>query len=379
MRIWKHVIFHVDLDCFFASVHIKYRSFLKGLPVIIGANPLGGKGRGVVSTCSYEARSFGIKSGMPISQAYKLCPNAIYICSRREENFPSYYEESSKVLTILEGYSDKFQAAGIDEAYIDVTDIWRNYGPTPEALAKDLQRRIKTEVNLPVSIGIAETKSIAKIASDLNKPNGITIVNNLDLKKEIYHLPVHKIVGIGKKTEERLNRKGIRSIGDIAEMSREKIFLLLGDYGLYLHRVVLGQNFREVKDFYGERKSISSEKTFITDRNNWNDVYKNVKDIVSKLVIKIKKDNLLTRTVSIKIRFQGYITYTRSYTYKNFLAEEKIIYNTAIKLLDEFCISDRKIRLIGVRLSSLKRNKGQFSLNYFLKQPQKELFLSHVE
>ncbi|MFX0173291.1 MAG: DNA polymerase IV [Candidatus Hodarchaeota archaeon] len=364
---WKYVILHIDLDSFYASVHIKNHPFLRGFPVIIGADPRNGNGRGVVSTCSYEARAFGIHSAMPISQAYKLCPHGIYICSGRQISFSSYHSESKHVMTLLKEYSEKFQAAGIDEAYLDVTDNWQIFGESPRFIAKHIQDQIQNKLLLPASIGVAESKSIAKIASDLNKPNGITVVPNTKLKEKLYELPTRKIVGVGKKTEILLQKKGIKTIGDIASMSRERLFLLLGEYGLYLRKVVLGQNYKEVGYFYEGRKSISSERTFGTDQNDWNVVRKKIKEIVSNLVERLKENDLFARTVSVKIRFQGYITNTRSYTFSTYLSEESVIYKTALKLLEEFYTSSKKIRLIGVRLSSLKKVDRQLSLLPFLK------------
>ena len=362
---WQHTIAHVDLDAFFASVHLKHNPFLKGYPVIIGADPKMGQGRGVVSTCSYEARKFGIHSGMPISTAYRLCPKGVYICSRREISFVNYHEESNQVMHILNEYSSIFQKAGIDEAYLDLSEIWREYGDTPKAIAEHIQNRIEKELSLHVSIGIAETKSIAKIGSDLNKPKGIAIVSNQDIPKLLHHLPVRKIVGVGKKTEERLIRKGIRTIGDIASLTREKIFLLLGDYGLHLQQIVQGKNYRPVGFFRGERKSISSERTFGTDQNDWNIIQSKVKDIATKIVKRLQEHNLLTRTVSIKIRFEGFITYTRSYSFKVHLDDEATIYKTTLLLLKEFQQNKKKVRLIGVRVSSLKKKEGQTKLDEF--------------
>jgi DNA polymerase IV (DinB-like DNA polymerase) len=367
MVTWKYVILHVDLDSFYASVHIKYYPFMKGFPVIIGSDPKKGKGRGVVSTCSYEARAFELQSGMPISRAWNLCPHGIYVCSGKQVGFSSYYEESKKVMDILQDYSGKFQAASVDEAYLDVTDNWDEYGSTPLAIAEHIQERIEENLSLSASIGIAETKSIAKIASDLNKPKGIASVHNSELKKKLYSLPVRKISGIGKKTEQRLLKKNIKTIGDIADLSRERIFLLLGDYGLYLRKIALGQNYREVGFFRGERKSIGSERTFGTDQADWGVIHSMIGKIVSGITEKLKKNNLFTRTVTVKIRFQGYQTYTRSYSFRNYLADEHAIYNTTLQLLEEFYTkSKKKIRLIGVRVSSLKKFEGQLSLLPFL-------------
>jgi DNA polymerase IV (DinB-like DNA polymerase) len=367
MMDWKYVILHVDLDCFFASVHVKYHPFLRGYPVIIGADPKNGKGRGVISTCSYEARKYGLHSAMPISQAFKQCPRGIYICSGKEISFSVYYEESEKVMKILREYSEKFQAAGIDEAYLDVTNNWKDYGSTPRSIAEEIQVRIYKELTLSVSIGIAESKSIAKIASDLNKPNGISLVNNSELEEKLYHLPTHKIVGIGKKTEQFLLKKGIKTIGEIANLSRERIFMLLGQHGLYLRKIALGLNFREVGYFHGGRKSIGSERTFVIDQNNWQFIQNTIKNIISRLVEDLNKHSLLCRTVTIKIRFQGYITYTRSHSFNNYIAENETIFITATKLFEEFYDMSKKVRLVGVRLSSLKKNNGQLCLTPFLK------------
>ncbi len=363
---WPHVIIHVDLDAFFAAVHIKNHPFLRGHPVIIGADPQNGDGRGVVSTCSYEARVFGLHSGMPISQAYKLCPHGVYICSGTPISFTHYHEESNNVMTILQKYSDKFQQAGLDEAYLDVSTTWQNYGTSPRSIAEAIQTEIQNHLFLPVSIGVAETKSIAKIVSDLSKPRGIRVVHNSDLEEKLYHLPVRKIVGVGKKTEQQLQKKGIVTVGDIASLSREKAFLLLGDHGLYLRKVALGINYREVGYNREGRKSISSERTFSKDQNDWRFIEKNIGQIVSRLAEKLRKNNLLTRTISIKIRFQGFVTYTRSSSFHNFLSDEKVIFNTAIKLLEEFRSSSKKVRLIGVRVATLKRRQGQLTLMPFL-------------
>ncbi|MFX1539022.1 MAG: DNA polymerase IV [Promethearchaeota archaeon] len=363
---WSHVILHVDLDAFFAAVHIKNHPFLKGYPVIIGANPQKGNGRGVVSTCSYEARKFGLHSAMPISQAYKLCPHGVYICSGTPIAFSHYHKESDKVMTILRKYSDTFQQAGVDEAYLDVSKVWQNYGSSPRSIARTIQVEIQNQLSLPVSLGVAETKSIAKIASDLGKPNGLTVVHNSELEKKLYHLPARKIVGIGKKTEQRLQKKGIETIGDIATLSREKAYFLMGDHGLYLRKVALGINYRKVGYSRNGRKSIGSERTFGRDQNDWEFIEKTVGQIVSKLSGRLEKNSLLTRTISIKIRFQGFITYTRSYSFQNYLSDEKTILQTAIKLLEEFRSSSKKVRLIGVRVTSLKSNQGQLLLTPFL-------------
>lgn len=360
------VIAHIDLDCFFASVHIKNNPFLERFPVIIGSDPKQGKGRGVISTCSYPARNFGLHSAMPISKAFQLCPNGVYICSWKKISFPQYNEESDRVMEILQKYTDKFQKAGIDEAYLDITHKWKQYGDSPKAIAEEIQKKIKEELSLSVSIGIAETKSIAKIASDLHKPNGISVVHNSELEKKLYHLSIRKIIGVGKKTEKQLNKLGIMTIGDIGLMSRERVYTLLGDHGLYLKKIALGKNHKEVGNSRTKRKSISSERTFGTDQNDWQIVNNMIQDIVSKITKQLEKRSLLAKTISIKIRFEGYITYTRSYSYSSYLIDESTFFNQAMRLLDEFRVSTKKVRLVGVRLSGLKSRKRQLSLYSFI-------------
>ena len=362
---WRQVIFHVDLDSFFAAVHVKYNRFLEDLPVIIGADPRNGNGRGVVSTCSYTARKYGIHSAMPISKAFRMCPEGIYICSGKQISFPSYQEESTKVMAILESYADKFQQAGIDEAYLDVSTSWKTYGSSPESLAKKLQDKIFDDLSLSVSIGISETKSIAKIASDIKKPKGITMVHNSELDEKIYDLPVRKIIGVGKKTEKTLNRLGLHTIGQIASLPRIKMYSLLGEQGLDIQKVVRGHNYREVGYSPAQRKSIGSERTFGEDQSNWKIIEERIQETVYRLVSTLTKRELLCKTVTVKIRFQGFETYTRSRSFQNYVDDEVIISNTARGLLQEFVNSSKKVRLVGVRLSSLKSQEKQTRLTSF--------------
>lgn len=374
MESWHHVIIHIDMDCFFAAVHIKHHPFLKDIAVIIGSDPRGGIGRGVISTCSYEARRYGLRSGMPISRAYQLCPNGIYICSRHQISFPEYMAESEKLMAILREFSSIFQYAGLDEAYLDITQSWRDFGATPYFLAKQIQTTILKELDLSVSIGVAESKSIAKIASDLDKPGGITLVPNSDIPNKLYHLPVRKIIGVGKKTETRLQKKGIHTIGDIAGLPRERAFLLLGDWGLYLKKVVLGENYKEVGNFRGRRQSMSSERTFGTDQNDWRIICEKVDQITANLTKKLRERKLLSKTITIKVRFQGFQTFTRSHSFRTHIADEHTINATALKLLQEFVTPTahssairftKPVRLVGVKVSSLKSSVGQTSLKSF--------------
>jgi len=223
------VIFHVDLDAFYASVEIRSNQSYRGVPLIIGADPKDGKGRGVVITCSYEARKFGVRSAQPISVAFKLCPTAVYV----RPNFELYDEVSGDVMGLLKRFADKFEQASIDEAYMDVTQICNRYGGSVE-LAKHVKAELESTERLTCSIGIAPNKSTAKIASDMKKPNGLTYVDPTRAKEFLAPLPVSKISGIGKKTEQKLNELGIKTIGELAIYPTGKLYEEFGKNAVWL-------------------------------------------------------------------------------------------------------------------------------------------------
>ncbi|MHA2182301.1 MAG: Y-family DNA polymerase, partial [Promethearchaeota archaeon] len=206
----SHFILHCDLDCFFAAVEIRDNPQYQGKPVIIGADPKDGKGRGVVSTCSYEARIFGLHSGMPISQAYQRCSHGIYL----RPNFDKYHLASKQVMEIIKKYSQEFQQVGTDEAYLDLSEICLNSNEAKD-IAQNIQEEVWREVGITISIGIAPTKSLAKIASDYNKPNGITLFTSDNFKSMLKEKDIICIPGIGKKTKINYIKKGIKTIGDI--------------------------------------------------------------------------------------------------------------------------------------------------------------------
>ncbi|MHA1106443.1 MAG: DNA polymerase IV, partial [Promethearchaeota archaeon] len=243
-------ILHCDLDAFFASVEVRDNPDYQDKPVIIGADPKDGKGRGVVSTCSYEARKYGIHSAMPISQAYKRCPQGIYL----RPNFEKYLKASKEVMEIVNSYSDMFQQVSIDEAYIDVSDKCINYKEVRD-LAEKLKDEVKKKVGITISIGCAPTKSIAKIASDHNKPNGVTVVKPEYIKKFLGSMDITKIPGIGKKSKINYYRKGIKTIGDIINLTLPKMVQLFGKNGQWIWEIANGLDTREVKEFHGDRKS----------------------------------------------------------------------------------------------------------------------------
>ncbi len=342
-------ILHCDLDSFFASVEIRDNPVYKGKPVIIGADPKEGKGRGVVSTCSYEARKFGLHSGMPISQAFKRCPHGIYL----RPNFEKYHRASNEVMKIIKSYSPLFQQVSIDEAYLDMIDICSKYGEVRNII-ETLKNEIYMKIGITISVGCAHTKSLAKIASDYNKPNGITILKPESFKEVLKNMDITRIPGIGKKTKVNYYKKGIRKIGDILNTPLNKMIRKFGKSGEWAWKISNGLDSREVKEFEGERKSISKERTFLEDTDDFKGIITKLENINNNIHEKIIKHNIFYRTVTLKIRFEGYETYTRSRSVPYPIQDKKKVMKIILQLYKEFSNSGKKIRLVGIKLSNLE-------------------------
>ena len=263
----NRIILHCDLDCFFAAVEIRDNPQYKDKPVIIGADPKEGLGRGVIATCNYEARKFGLHSAMPISKAYRKCSHGIYL----RPNGKKYLKVSKEVIEILENYSNEFQRVGTDEAYLELTQKAKNYEEA-ERIAKEIQKEVLEKVGITISIGIAPTKSLAKIASDENKPNGVTVVKPEEIHKFLKNMDITRIPGIGKKTKVYFYKNGIKKIGDIISTPLPIMIKLFGKHGKWIWKVANGLDNRRVKEFHEKRKSISAERTFYTDTDNFNEI-----------------------------------------------------------------------------------------------------------
>ncbi|MFX1279510.1 MAG: DNA polymerase IV [Promethearchaeota archaeon] len=345
------IILHCDLDCFFAAVEIRDNPQYKKKPVIVGADPKNGRGRGVVSTCSYEARKFGLHSGMPISQAFLRCPHGIYL----RPNIEKYHIASKSVMNILKNYSNDFQKMGSDEAYLDLTDICNNYQEAKDYGTK-IQKEVVEKVGLTISIGIAPTKSLAKIASDCNKPNGITLLEPHNFKGLLKDMDITRVPGIGKKTKGYFYQKGIRKIGDIFNLTLAKMISLVGEHGKWIWKVVNGFDNRKVKEFHEERKSISAERTFFEDTDDFNSILAKLEDINEKIHNSLMKNHITYKTISLKIRFEGYRTYTRAKTLPFHIQDKQRVIEVVLDLLKEFTRSMKKVRLVGIKLSNLEKN-----------------------
>src|SRR5216117_2212933 len=347
------IILHCDLDAFYPSCEIKRNPSFAGKPLIVGADPKGGHGRGVVMSCSYEARKFGVRSGMPISQAYKLCPQGEYV----RPDFELYGETSDRAMEVLRKFADKFEQTSIDEAYMDVSVRCTSFDEAID-LARKLKIELKNVEGLTVSVGVAPNKSIAKMASDMNKPDGLTTVRPDHVKSFLEPLSVNKISGVGKKTAEFLQEHGVETIGQLSQMPAKKLTDWFGKGGVWLWGIANGIEETPVEE-RPLRKSISVEQTFEKDVQNKVVVKEALESSVLEVHERLLGERLLFRTVSIKVRFEGFQTFTRDKTHTGYVDDLDVIREYVDQLFREFEKNRRRIRLVGAKLSDLKPAEGK--------------------
>ena len=350
MEAEHRTILHVDLDAFYVSAEVRENPGLKGLPVVVGADPEGGKGRGVVIACSYEARMFGLRSGMPISQAYRLCPQAKYI----PPSWGLYERVSEEVMATLRGFADRFEQGSIDEAFLDVTSRAKDEDSAAR-VAKDVKDAIRTKHGLTCSIGVAPNKSASKIASDRNKPDGLTVVPFSDVAGFLAPLPVGVVPGIGRKTGEFLSEKGITTIAQLQSLEGKQLLNWFGKNGVWLWGVVHGQENVEVRQ-QEIPKSLSVERTFKEDVNDFRQVRREAADGISELMRRVKSAGYSYRVAGIKIRFRGFETHTREKTLVSHTDSEEPLLEAVDRLLDEFEARGKPVRLVGVRVADIQRS-----------------------
>jgi DNA polymerase IV (DinB-like DNA polymerase) len=351
----QRIILHLDMDSFYASVEVREHPDLRGKPVVIGADPRNGKGRGVVSTCSYEARAFGIHSAMPISQAFTLCPGAVFLTP----DFNRYVRVSEDIMKVLRSYGFRFQQVSIDEAFLDVSPL----GSYPEAreLSVEIKKLILSKIGLTCSIGVGPGKVVAKIASDFRKPDGLTVVEPADITGFLAPLPVRKIPGVGKKSESDLFELGIRTIGDLAAYDTRALIARFGQGIITLYELARGIDRSDVEERDGI-KSVSRETTFGTDISDPQVIFTTMSALAGEVHRSLTEENLRFKTLTIKIRYQGFVTKTKARTLSHFTDDKRIIMTCAHSLLREV-IDERKIRLLGLRLSSFdKKDSKQVTL-----------------
>jgi DNA polymerase IV (DinB-like DNA polymerase) len=350
------IVFHLDMDHFYTAVEERERPELKGKPVVVGADPKEGKGRGVVSTSNYEARKAGVRSGIPISRAWKLCPEAVYL----PPNFPLYIRVSNAVMEIARQHADKFEQWGIDEAFLDVTGRVSNFDEA-EALAKEIKREILKKTKLTCSIGVGPNKLVAKVASDFQKPDGLTVVREEQVEAFLAPMPVRRLLWIGKKTEAKLNGMGIKTIGNLAQFDPAVLNELFGVMGVQMHFMARGVDNSPVEERTGV-KSISHETTFEEDTNDETVVLTALDALSDDVSREAADQSLFFKTVTIKLRYENFETHTRSKTLQFMTNRPQDLKKTARDLLQAYLRRNRKVRLIGVRVSTFVSGEKQMTL-----------------
>jgi len=340
-------IVHVDMDAFFASCEERDNPSYRGKPVIVGADPDGGKGRGVVSACSYAARKFGIHSAMPISIAYKKCPGGIFL----PVDMRKYSRASREIFEILESFTPDIEPISIDEAFLDITGSFHLFG-TPLETCRKIKAAIKAKTNLVSSLGLAPNKMTAKIASDINKPDGLVVVRKESLLDFLHPLPVGKLWGVGEKTQGALKNFGIHTIRDLAGYDVGKLSDVFGENGRHAWNLANGIDPREVET-EDVTKSISNEYTFNEDISNADKIKDTLMFLAEKVSRRLRKASLKGRTVTLKIRFSDFKTYTRSITLSQATNFADIIYAEVINKMMCFDMDGKRVRLLGVRVSNL--------------------------
>jgi len=337
-------IIHADLDAFYASVEQLDRPELRGKPVLVGGPP---EARGVVAAASYEARRFGVHSAMPMSRALRLCPQAVRVSPR----FDRYGEVSRQVMDIYRSVTPLVEPLSLDEAFLDVTDRISRYGG-PEALARHLKAEVKQATGLTVSVGVASNKSVAKIASDRGKPDGLVAVPPGQEPSFLEPLPVRALWGVGPKAEAVLDAAGIRTLGQLARADPLQLESLFGSRAPLLQRLAQGIDERPVETHY-ERKSVGAETTFPRDLPDGPELRGQLARIAAEVALRLAKGGLKARTVSIKLRYADFRTITRQASRIEATCDLGTIQNTAAALLAKTARPGDRFRLLGIHCSSL--------------------------
>ncbi|MGS0972898.1 MAG: DNA polymerase IV [Candidatus Izemoplasmataceae bacterium] len=351
------VIFHVDLNAFFASCEMAQNPALKKIPLGIG----GRKDRGVLTTANYEARKYGVSSAMPVGEARRLCPNLEVL----PVNFPLYEQYSNLFFDLLSEYTDTIEKASIDEGYLDMSTP--KIDQHPLALAKEIQDRLLKQYDLPVSIGIAPNMFLAKMASDMKKPLGITVLRKRDLDKKLWPLPIEKMHGIGKKTYPDLKLIGINTIGDLATYQDDhKLSLVLGNRMQEMQDKANGIDERVVDPLrYEDYKSIGNSETYALDLQTEEEVFDKLTPLTRKVVNRLVDDHSVAKTISIQVRYHDFSQITRSFTLEQHTDNFYDIFQVVERLYEENT-STKPIRLLGVSVTNLKAVSDHYEqLNLF--------------
>ena len=341
---WAHAVAHVDMDAFYVSVELLERPDLRGKPVIVG--PRDPNSRGVVMTASYEARRFGVHSALPMAVAMRRCPQAVVL----PRNMERYRDASRKVMAVLHRYSDLVEVVGQDEAYVDLTA-----SPAPKTRARQIKRDVLAETGLTCSIGLGPNRLIAKIASDLDKPDGLCVLARERFLEVVGDKPARIIPGVGPKTEQRLDTLEIRTVSDLARAPENSLSAVVGaNHARSLGRRACGFGSSEVA-VERERKSESRERTFSTDQTDPTLMREEVAAMARTVAEHLGKQGIRGRTVTLKIRLAPFRTFTRSRTLPEPTADPAAVATAAQGLFDSF-ERDAAVRLLGVGMSNLVRD-----------------------
>jgi DNA polymerase-4 len=349
-------ILHLDMDAFFAAVEQRDRPELRGKPVIIGADPQGGRGRGVVSTASYEARRFGVGSAMPISQAYRLCPQGIYV----PPDMDKYARESERLMEILGRASDLVEPISIDEAFLDVTGSARALGDG-QTIARRLKDEIRREQQLTASVGVAGCKLVAKIASDMQKPDGLVVVPPGTEAAFLAPLPVRRLWGVGPKLEEQLAKLGIVTIGGLAALDPGRLARRLGTHGQELQRLARGEDDREVSPEVARAKSLGQEHTYDRDTADKTRLRATLLSLADAVAARLRSHGLRGRTITLKYRDEGFHTTTHARTLREPTDSGTTLFDVAWALFGEVHRGE-KVRLLGIYASHFGAEREQLEL-----------------
>jgi DNA polymerase-4 len=340
-------IIHVDMDAFYASVEQRDRPELRGRPVIVGGSP---DGRGVVASASYEARKFGIRSAMSSAKAYRLCPHAVFVRS----DFSRYKEASRKIHEVFEEVTDKIEPLSLDEAFLDVT-VNKLGEPLASKVALHVKNRIRETTGLTASAGVAPNKFVAKVASDIRKPDGLVVVPPEKVLAFVDKLPVERLWGVGPATAKTLHAMGFYMASDIRSKPVAELERALGKFGAFIHRLSRGEDDREVESEW-EPKSSGTETTFVKDVLDLHFLGDTLEDQAADIVHHLRKIDRRGKTITLKVRYKDFKTVTRSRTLWHYTDDPGLIAETARQLLVDSTDAGRvPVRLIGISISGLLR------------------------
>jgi len=361
-KVLQRKIIHIDMDAFYASVEQRDFPEYRGRPIVVGGSP---DGRGVVATASYEARQFGIHSAMSARRAIQLCPDALFVRPR----FDAYKSVSTSIREIFRRYTDLIEPLSLDEAYLDVTEDKLQIGSALE-IAQQIKDAIKNELNLSASAGVSSNKFVAKIASDMNKPDGLTFIGPSKIAAFMEKLPVEKFFGVGKVTADRMKKMGFYNGADLKKLSEDELVRKFGKTGKFYFKIVRGVDERPVQP-HRLTKSLGAEDTFEQDLETADEMLTELEQIAEKVTERLERSKLKGKTLTLKIKFSDFKQITRNQSFLTPVSDYFSIYATAKDLLLKEEMKGKSVRLLGISLSNFGNT---VQLSRFVNPDQLELF-----